>query len=144
MTELTSAQVATGAMTACVAAENVMFSQEQVIVIAQLASDISKRMALQNDGPYSPPNRSRPSLSPPPPRWFEAHSQFSRPVANYLWMGLHPTPGRPTALARNLSSTSFASTPPSSTRTSPFFPPLRLLSWNGSLTLVLGMCTPKL
>ena len=70
MAELTSAQAVVDAITASAQNKSVTFSREQVIAIIQLASDIFKRVTLQDGRSSLPSDHSGPraSLSPPPPR----------------------------------------------------------------------------
>ncbi|KAM5537893.1 hypothetical protein V8D89_008369 [Ganoderma adspersum] len=48
---------------------------------------LSNPTALPNGEASSPNSHSEPAFPPPPPRWIQAYSQFSRSVATYLWHG---------------------------------------------------------
>ncbi|PIL33733.1 hypothetical protein GSI_04358 [Ganoderma sinense ZZ0214-1] len=74
-------------------AETVAVPEDHALAIMGLACNmpLSKPTALPNVEPSVPHDHSESTFSPPPPRlWFEAHSQFSRQVASYLWYGPAP------------------------------------------------------
>lgn len=58
-------------------------NEDDVLAIMGLACNM--RFSKPNGESPSPYNHPVPTFSPPPPRWFEAHSQFSQLVASYLW-----------------------------------------------------------